>query len=210
LDGISGVFTVNVGHNNPRVRAALHRQIDEICFAPPLHATNIPAIELANLVASLTPGDLNTVKLLSGGSEATETAMKLARQYHRQTGNPLKYKIISLYKGYHGATMGSLSATGVARRKAVFEPGLPGYLHAMPPSCHACPFGLTYPRCNLTCADQIDRMIALEGAETVAAVIVEPISNTGCIRYGNRGSWALSLRPSTPLSPPAPTATTVR
>src|SRR5262249_17824885 len=73
LDGISGVFTVNVGHNNPRVRAALHRQIDEICFAPPLHATNIPAIELANLVASLTPGDLNTVKLLSGGSEATET-----------------------------------------------------------------------------------------------------------------------------------------
>lgn len=79
LDGISGIFTVNVGHANPRVTAALHRQIDQICFAPPLHATNVPAVELANLVASITPGDLNTVKLLSGGSEATEAAIKLAR-----------------------------------------------------------------------------------------------------------------------------------
>src|SRR5579871_5057131 len=108
LDGISGIFVVNVGHGNPRVRAALHRQIDTLCFAPPLHATNVPAVELANLVASVTPGDLNTIKLLSGGSEATEAAMKLARQYHRQTGNPLKYKIVSLYKGYHGGTLGAL------------------------------------------------------------------------------------------------------
>jgi len=181
LDGISGVFTVNVGHANPRVLSALHRQIDQICFAPPLHATNVPAVQLAKLVADIAPGDINTVKLLSGGSEATEAAMKLARQYHRQTGNPLKYKVISLYRGYHGATMGALSATGLPRRKAIFEPTLPGFLKAMPPTCHACPFNLRYPSCGITCVDQIERMIELEGAETIAAVIVEPISNTGGI-----------------------------
>lgn len=181
IDGISGIFVVNVGHGNRRVIDALHRQLDQICFAPPLHATNVPAVELANLLAEITPGDLNTIKLLSGGSEATEAALKLARQYHRQTGNPSKYKVLSLYRGYHGATFGALSASGTARRKTVFEPALPGFLKAMPPSCHACPFGLHYPTCGITCVDQIERIIELEGPDTVAAVILEPISNTGGI-----------------------------
>ena len=181
LDGISGIFVVNVGHGNPRVRAALHRQLDTLCFAPPLHSGNVPAIELAELVASITPGDLDTVKLFSTGSEATEAAFKLARQYHRQTGNPTKYKVLSLYRGYHGGTMGALSATGLPRRKTVFEPALPGFVHVMPPTCYACPFDLRYPTCGVTCVEQIDRTIALEGPETVAAVIVEPISNTGGI-----------------------------
>ncbi|HZS87048.1 MAG TPA: aspartate aminotransferase family protein [Chloroflexota bacterium] len=179
LDGISGIFVVNVGHANPRVLEALHRQLDTICFAPPLHATNVPAVELANLVSSIMPGDLKTIKLLSGGSEATEAAIKLVRQYHRQSGNPLKYKIIGLYRGFHGATLGALSATGTARRKAIFEPALTGFLHVMPPTCYACPFGLRYPSCHVTCVDQIEHTIRMEGPETVAAVIVEPISNTG-------------------------------
>ena len=162
LDGISGVFVVNVGHANPRVLAALHRQIDQICFAPPLHATNVPAVELANLVASLTPGDLNTIKLLSGGSEATEAALKLARQYHRQTGNPLKYKIVSLYKGYHGATLGALSATGTSQRKAVFEPALTGFLHVMPLAYHACTGEPGCQECAMASVEQFDRVIELE------------------------------------------------
>ena len=181
VDGISGIFVVNVGHGNRRVIDALHRQLEQICFAPPLHATNVPAVELANLVAEITPGDLNTIKLLSGGSEATEAAIKLARQYHRQTGHPTKYKALSLYGGYHGATFGALSASGTARRKTAFEPAMPGFLKAMPPTCHACPFGLRYPTCGITCVDQIERIIALEGADTIAAVILEPISNTGGI-----------------------------
>ncbi len=181
LDGVSGIFVANVGHANPRVRAALHRQLDTLTFAPPLHGANTAAVELAALVASVAPGDLNTVKLLSTGSEATESAMKLARQYHRQTGNPLKHKVISLYRGYHGGTMGALSASGLPRRKAIFEPVLSGFLHVMPPTCYACPFGLRYPSCGVTCVDQIERTIELEGPETVAAVIVEPISNTGGI-----------------------------
>jgi len=88
LDGIAGIFVVNVGHANPRVLTALHRQLDTLCFAPPLHGTNIPAVELCRLVASITPGDLNTVKRPSGGSEATEAAAKPARQNHLQSGNP--------------------------------------------------------------------------------------------------------------------------
>jgi adenosylmethionine-8-amino-7-oxononanoate aminotransferase len=181
LDGISGIFVVNVGHANPRVLAALHRQLDTLCFAPPLHGTNIPAVELANLVARVTPGDLNTVKLLSGGSEATEAAIKLARQYHRQTGNPMKYKVVSLYKGFHGGTLGSLSATGVPRRKAIFEPTLTGFVHVMPPSYHACTGDPRCPECAATSVEQFARVIELEGPETVAAVIVEPISNTAGI-----------------------------
>ncbi len=181
MDGCSGIFVANVGHANPRVLAALHAQIDRMCFAPPLHGTNVPAVQLANLIASITPGDLNTVKLFSTGSETTEAAMKLARQYHRQTGNPHKFKIVSLYRAYHGGTMGALSASGLAKRKTVFEPTLAGFLKAMPPTCQACPFGLHYPGCGVTCVDQIERLIDLEGPESVAAVIVEPISNTGGI-----------------------------
>ncbi|MBI4552062.1 MAG: aspartate aminotransferase family protein [Candidatus Latescibacteria bacterium] len=181
LDGLSGIFVVTVGHGNRRVIEAIKAQLDTLAFAPPLHATNPPAIELVNRIADITPGDLNTVKLLSGGSEATEAAMKLARQYHKQTGNPTKYKVIARYHGYHGATMGALSATGTKRRKTMFEPTLPGFLHVYPPTCYRCPYEKTYPDCDVFCARTIEEMIELEGPETVAAVIVEPIGNTGGI-----------------------------
>ena len=181
LDGLSGIFVVTVGHNNRRVIEAMKSQLDTLAFAPPLHATNPSAIELVNRIAEVTPENLNTVKLLSGGSEATEAAMKLARQYHRQTGNPNKYKIIARYLGYHGATMGALSATGTRRRKTMFEPMLPGFLHVHPPTCYRCPYEKNYPDCDIFCARTIEDMIDLEGAETIAAFIVEPIGNTGGI-----------------------------
>jgi len=181
LDGISGIFVVTIGHNNPRVKQAILDQLGKIAFAPPLHATNLAAIKLAKLISEITPGDLNTVKLLSGGSEATEAAMKLTRQYHHQSGNPNKYKFVARYEGYHGATMGALSATGVARRKAVFEPTLQGYIHVMPPTCYRCPYGKVYPECGAFCAKIVGDVIKLEGPDTVAGVILEPIGNTGGI-----------------------------
>ncbi len=181
LDGLSGVFVATVGHNNRRVIEAMKAQLERITFAPPLHATNTVAVELANKVAAITPGDLNTVKLLSGGSEATEAAMKLARQYHRQSGHPQKYKIISRYYGYHGATLGALSATGTPRRKWMFEPMLQGFVHVWPPTCYRCPFSLSYPSCGIRCATIIEDTIIMEGPATVAAVILEPIGNTGGI-----------------------------
>lgn len=178
FDGLSGVFVVNVGHNNRRVIEAMKAQLDQLSFAPPLHSTTPQAIELGRMIAELTPGDLNTVKLVSGGSEATEAAMKIARQYHKQTGAPGKYKVISLYGSYHGATMGALAATGSPRRKSMFEPFAGGYIHIPPAYCFRCPYGQTYPSCGITCARMLQTVIEGEDPHTIAAVIVEPVVNT--------------------------------
>jgi len=179
LDGLSGVFVVNVGHNNRAIVEAMKAQLDRVAFAPPLHGVTPPAVELASRLAEIAPGDLNTVKLLSGGSEAMETALKIVWQYHRQTGHPRKHKIVSMYNAYHGATLGALSATATKRRKAIFEPLLPGFVHAQPVYCFRCPYEKTYPACDVFCARTVRDLIEAEDPETVAAVIVEPISNTG-------------------------------
>jgi len=178
LDGLAGVFVVNVGHGNRRVIDAMKAQLDTLAFAPPLHATTPPALELVRMLAALGPGDLNTVKLLSGGSEANEAAIKLTKQYHRQTGHPLKHKFVALYGSYHGATLGALSATGSKARKTAFEPMTPGFLHVQPPYCYRCPYEKTYPSCEVFCARTVEDVIVAEGPETVAGLIVEPIVNT--------------------------------
>jgi adenosylmethionine-8-amino-7-oxononanoate aminotransferase len=181
LDGLSGIFVVNIGHGNRKVIEAMKQQLEEMAFAPPLMSTNPKAIELVKLLSNVTPGNLHTMRLLSGGSEATEGAMKLARQYHRQTGNPQKYKVISCYGGYHGATMGALAASGVARRKPPFEPYGPGFLHVFPATCYRCPYGLEYPDCAILCATIVENVVKAEDPSTVSAIMVEPISNTGGI-----------------------------
>ncbi len=180
-DALSGIFVVAVGHHNPRVVKAMHDQLDKLTFAAPLHGTNAPAVECCELLASLAPGDLNTVKLLSSGSEATETAMKLARQYWKQAGQPTKYKVISRYWGYHGATLGAMAATGTPKRRVPFEPLPEGFIHIPTVHCYRCPYQKTYPECGIFCAEYLRQVIALEGPETVSAVIVEPIGNTGGI-----------------------------
>src|SRR5215831_4158008 len=129
LDALSGIYVVSVGHNNRRVIDAIHRQLDTLTFSPVMHGTNPVAVQLANLLAELAPEDLSTVKFQCGGSEVTEAAIKLARQYHRLTGNPGKYKIISRYQSWHGSTMGSLAASGLKSRRTVNEPLAPGFLH---------------------------------------------------------------------------------
>lgn len=181
LDALSGIYVASVGHNNRRVIEAVHKQVDELTFSPPMHGTNPVAVQLANLLAELAPGDLNTVKFQCGGSEVTEAAIKIARQYHKLTGNPGKYKIISRYQSWHGSTLGSLSASGLKSRKTVNEPLAPGFLHVFPPTCYRCPFGKTYPDCEITCATLIGDVIEMEDPATVAAVMVEPIGHTGGI-----------------------------
>ena len=181
LDGLSGIYVVSVGHNNRRVIDAIHHQLDTLCFSPPMHGTNPIAVQLANLLAELAPGDLSAVKFQCGGSEVTEAAIKLSRQYHRLTGHPGKYKIISRYMSWHGSTMGSLSASGLKSRKTVNEPMAPGFLHVFPPTCYRCPFGKTYPDCGITCATLVGDVIDMEDPATVAAVMVEPIGHTGGI-----------------------------
>ena len=116
----------------------------------------------------------------NSGSEANETAIKIARQYGRQTyPSENRYKIISRYRGYHGFTFGALSATGQARRRKAFEPLVPGFPHAHPPYCYRCPIGLDASTCGVACADDIERIIQGEGPETVIAIIAEPIIGGG-------------------------------
>ncbi len=179
LDALSGIYVVAVGHDNRRIIEAIHRQLDVLQFSPSMHGTNPVAVQLANVLADLAPGDLSAVKFQCGGSEVTEAAIKLARQYHKLTGSPGKYKIISRYLSWHGSTMGALSASGLKSRKTVNEPLAPGFLHVFPPTCYRCPFGKSYPECAITCATIINDVIEMEDPATVAAIIVEPIGHTG-------------------------------
>jgi adenosylmethionine-8-amino-7-oxononanoate aminotransferase len=181
FDALSGIYVASVGHNNRRVIEAVKKQLDTLHFSPPMHGTNPVAVQLANLLAQVAPGDLSTVKFQCGGAEVTEAAIKLARQYHKLTGNPGKYKIISRYMSWHGSTMGSLSASGLKSRKTVNEPLAPGFLHVFPPTCYRCPFGKNYRECGITCATIVGDVIELEDPATVAAVMVEPIGHTGGI-----------------------------
>src|SRR5437867_2816375 len=181
LDALSGIYVVSVGHNNRRVIEAIRRQLDVLHFSPVMHGTNAPAVQLANLLGDLAPGHLSCVKFQCGGSEVTEAAIKLARQYHKLTGSPGKYKIISRYLSWHGSTLGSLSASGLKSRKTVNEPLAPGFIHVFPPTCYRCPFGKSYRDCGVTCATLVGDVIDMEDPDTVAAVMVEPIGHTGGI-----------------------------
>src|SRR2546427_1085911 len=181
FDALSGIYVASVGHNNRRVIDAIRKQLDTLHFSPPMHGTNPVAVQLANLLAEVAPGDLSTVKFECAGSEVTEAAIKIARQYHRLTGNPGKYKVISRYLAWHGSTMGSLSASGLKSRKTVNEPLAPGFLHVFPPTCYRCPFGKSYSECGITCATLVGDVIEMEDPATVAAVMVEPIGHTGGI-----------------------------
>jgi adenosylmethionine-8-amino-7-oxononanoate aminotransferase len=177
IDGLAGVFVASVGHANPEVLEGIIHQLQTLTFAPPLASTNVPAIKLAERLCELTPPQYNLVKFTSGGSEAVEMAIKMALQYHKQTGNPSKYRFIGTYGAYHGATLGALSASGTPARQVTFEPLMGSFLHVHPPNFKHCPLKLDARQCEASCVWQFDDMIRRVGPETVAAVIVEPVMN---------------------------------
>ena len=179
IDGLSGVYVVNAGHNNRRILDAMKAQLDHFVFSPPMHGVNPQAIRLANLLSEIAPGNLKRVKLLSGGSEANEAAMKLAKQYHKITGNHRKYKVMSVYDSYHGATLGAMAATGRFHYREYFEPLMEGFLHAHPHYCYRCPFDQDYPGCGILCAKMIEKTIEMEDPASVSALIIEPIIHIG-------------------------------
>lgn len=182
LDGISGVWVTSLGHSNQRVIEAIKAQLEQLIFASPILSTNTRAIELVEMLGQIMPEGLTTIKILSGGSEATETAMKLVRQYFENTGRPHKKTIISRYLNFHGVTLGALTATGMANRKTPFEPLTGGFRHIAPPYCIRCPYNLTYPECDILCAHVLEQVILYEDPNTVAAFMAEPIQlSTGNI-----------------------------
>ena len=177
LDGVSGLWCVNVGYGRKELARAAYEQLVELSYFP-LVMSHAPAIELAAKLLELLEFE-GKVHFSNSGSEANETAFKMARQYHSQTGGARRYKIISRYRAYHGNTMGALSATAQAERRAKYDPLVPGFLHVHPPYCYRCPFGKTYGCCNIECASNIENTVIHEGAESVAAIIVEPVISGG-------------------------------
>jgi adenosylmethionine-8-amino-7-oxononanoate aminotransferase len=175
IDGLSGVFTVNLGHGIAEIVDVAAEQAKKIAFTAPTMATNPPALRLAELLIRITPPQYSTVKFFSGGSEATEAAIKLSRQYWMQAGHPRKYKIISRYRSYHGGTGNAMAASAQVDWKWKFEPFAPGFIHVTPPARPGCAACGRQDACTLACVDLIEEAIVNEHPETVAAVIAEPI-----------------------------------
>jgi adenosylmethionine-8-amino-7-oxononanoate aminotransferase len=179
LDGLSGLFTVQVGHGRVELAEAAARQARELAYFPIWSYGTEPSLALAERITALAPGDLNRVFFTTGGSEAVEAAWKLARQYFHAIGEPRRTKIISRHLSYHGTTMGALSITGLPAIKAPFEPLVPGAVKAQNAYRYRCADCAALDACTLRCADDIERRIVMEGPDTVAAVILEPVQNTG-------------------------------
>ncbi len=175
LDGLSGLFCVNAGHGRPELAEAAARQFAELDFFVIWSYAHPRAIELASKLASMTPGDLNKVFFTNGGAESVESAIKLARNYHRLRGNGQKAKIIAREVAYHGTTLGALSATGITSLRSQFEPLAPGTRHVPNTNMYRYPGD----RDPILLADAIEEKILFEGPETVAAVILEPVQNAG-------------------------------
>ncbi len=175
LDALSALYCVNVGYGRSELVAAAAEQMGELPFFTNWSYAHPPSIELAARVAELAPGNLNRVFFTSGGSEAVESAWKLAKAYHRARGEDSRYKLISRKLAYHGTSMGALTATGLTPLRAPFEPLTPGGNHVPNTNSYRWPEG----RDPLWAADAIEEAISFEGPETVAAVILEPVQNGG-------------------------------
>jgi adenosylmethionine-8-amino-7-oxononanoate aminotransferase len=180
LDGLAGLFVVQVGHGRTELAEAAAKQASELAFFPLWSYAHPQAIELAERLAHLAPGDLNRVFFTTGGGEAVESAWKVAKQYFKITGKPMKHKVISRNIAYHGTPQGALSITGIPAAKAMFEPLVPG-AHKVPNTnfYRAPEHGDDLDAFGLWAANRIEEAIEFEGPETVAAVFLEPVQNSG-------------------------------
>ncbi|MDP6799539.1 MAG: aspartate aminotransferase family protein [SAR202 cluster bacterium] len=177
IDVNGGYNSVNVGYGRQEIVDAAYEQMMNLAYYP-AGTVNVPAVQLAEKLASLTPGSLNRVFPVSGGSEANETALKIARAYHKRRGDSGRYKVISRRGSYHGTTAGVLWLGGVSPSiREDFDPMYPGMVYAPQPNPYHCELGGETPsECAVRCAEAIETLIRSHGPETVAAVIAEPIS----------------------------------
>ncbi len=175
LDGSSGAVTASIGHAVPEIVHVMKTQAERVSFVFRSQFTNEPAERLAEQLSNFAPGHLNWSFFVNSGSEATETAMKIAIQYWQEKGMPQKNKVLSRWMSYHGMTLGALSMSGYVTRRERFLP----LLHDLPslsaPYCYRCPFRQTYPGCRLLCAEELELAIKRLGPDHIAAFIAEPI-----------------------------------
>ncbi|CEI82405.1 putative aminotransferase YhxA [Oceanobacillus oncorhynchi subsp. incaldanensis] len=177
LDGMSGLFCVNVGYGREELAQAAYEQIKKMAYVP-MTQSHGPAIELAEKVNEMLGGDY-VIFYSNSGSDANEVAFKMARQYHQQKGEGTRYKVISRYRAYHGSSAGALSATGQALRKYKYEPLTSGFLHVAPPDNYRKPEGMSIEDYNIARARELEETIIWEQKETIAAVIMEPLITGG-------------------------------
>ncbi len=183
FDGLSGLFVVNAGHGRKRLAEVAAKQAEELAFFPLWSYAHPAAIELADKLADYAPGDLNHVFFTTGGGEAVETAFKLAKYYWKLQGRPTKHKVISRFVAYHGTPQGALAITGIPAMKEMFEPVTPGGFRVPNTNFYRADEmgfpGGTEEEFGLWAANRIEEMIVFEGPETVAAVFLEPVQNSG-------------------------------
>ena len=189
LDGLSGLFTVQAGHGRTELADAAREQAATLAYFPVWGFAHEPAITLARRLADSAPGDLNRVFLTPTGGDAVETAIKLARQYWKLRGQHGRTKVISRYLAYHGTSLGALSLTGVPSIKTPFEPLMPGAIKVQTPYRYRCNDCMATDGCTLRCADDLALRIEMEGPDSVAAVFMEPVQNTGGAFTPPEGYW---------------------
>ena len=175
LDASSGAVTANIGHGVREISDAMKKQADKVSFVYRSQFTSEPAERLAQKLAALVGGHLSWSFFVNSGSEATETAMKVAIQYWQEKGIQTKNKILSRWVSYHGITLGALSMSGHTGRRARFVPLLEDFPAIHPPYCYRCPYNQTAPECGYLCAQELETAINRIGAEHIAAFIAEPI-----------------------------------
>jgi len=177
LDASGQAAVVSIGHGVQSVAAAIAAQASQIAFAHTTQFHSASAEKLATRLLALAPPNFanGRVYFTSGGSEATETALKLARQFHLESGAPRKFRVVSRRQSYHGSTLGAMSVSGNVTRRAPYQPLLPEWGHIAPCFCYHCPFDKTFPDCKVACADDLESFLAANVAASVSAFIFEPV-----------------------------------
>ena len=178
LDASGQAAVVSIGHGVQEIGFAMAEQSGRIAFAHTTQFHSEPAEKLADRVLAIAPKNFRSggrVYFTSGGSEATETAIKLARQYFLEVKQPSRYRVLARKQSYHGSTLGAMSLSGNVARRAPYAPLIPEWGHVAPCFCYHCPFGKTFPECNLACADDLDSFLNANDASTVAAFLFEPV-----------------------------------
>jgi len=178
MDASGGAAVVTIGHGVEEIGRAMAEQASRLAYVHSSQFQTEIAEKLARRILALAPDGMRPdgrVYFTSGGSEATETALKLARQYWLERGERKRFRVLSRLQSYHGSTLGALSVSGNVRRREPFAPMLAEWGHIPPCYCYRCPYGLRFPECNVECADELNRMLERDGSEDVAAFIFEPV-----------------------------------
>jgi len=175
LDGSGGALVVNIGHAHREIFQKILDQMGQVGYVHGTQFTTQSIEEYGEALGKRLPSGLNKIYFLSGGSESIEAAIKFARQYFFESGEVERLRVISRCNSYHGNTLGALSLTGRVGARRPYLPLLIPFPHFPPPYCYRCPFEMTYPSCELECAKALEKLIQMEGPETISAVVIEPV-----------------------------------